>query len=349
MIVINLDKIKLMINFPEYDFLRMNPKLNNNIILLTLGGSHAYGTNISTPEHESDLDLRGIYLNNAKEILTMKYDEEELYEDDKTDTSIYSLRKMVNLLIACNPSILEIIGTKEEHLLTCTEEGYILRDNVDLFLSRRIINSYSGYASQQLSRLENALFGDDSKNMKEKHMYNSINNQMLTMKDRYQEFTNKEINVYIDKSSKKGYENEIFIDTNLIHYPLRDFKNIITEMSNVIKTYDKLNHRNKKKDEMHLLKHSMHLIRIMICGIDLLEGKKLYTYMEESDRQLLLDIRNGKYSYKQIFEMADEYNKKFEYAKNNTCLPEYPDFNKIEDLTIDINKKLLYKKIYFEL
>ena len=42
-----------------YSFLRTNEHLGKNLILLGLGGSHAYGTNVET----SDLDVRGCALN----------------------------------------------------------------------------------------------------------------------------------------------------------------------------------------------------------------------------------------------------------------------------------------------
>ena len=37
-----IDQIKEKVTSSEYDFLRTNEHLGNNIILLTLGGSHAY-------------------------------------------------------------------------------------------------------------------------------------------------------------------------------------------------------------------------------------------------------------------------------------------------------------------
>ena len=55
----NLEQIKQKVNSTEYDFLRTNDHLGNNIILLGLGGSYSYGTNIET----SDLDVRGCALN----------------------------------------------------------------------------------------------------------------------------------------------------------------------------------------------------------------------------------------------------------------------------------------------
>lgn len=39
----------------DYDFLRTDKHLGENILFLTLGGSHAYGTNVEG----SDIDIRG--------------------------------------------------------------------------------------------------------------------------------------------------------------------------------------------------------------------------------------------------------------------------------------------------
>jgi predicted nucleotidyltransferase len=61
-----VNQMKEKINSKEYDFLREDERLKNRIILLTTGGSYAYGTNIETEEHISDFDLRGIYLNPLK-------------------------------------------------------------------------------------------------------------------------------------------------------------------------------------------------------------------------------------------------------------------------------------------
>ena len=46
-----IKEIEEKIDTKEYDFLRTNEKLGNNIILLGLGGSHAYGTNIKTSDY----------------------------------------------------------------------------------------------------------------------------------------------------------------------------------------------------------------------------------------------------------------------------------------------------------
>lgn len=73
----------------EYSFLREDPHLQDSIILLGLGGSYAYGMQKAT----SDIDIRGVALNSKEEILLSRDFEQVL--DKTTDTTIYSLKKMV--------------------------------------------------------------------------------------------------------------------------------------------------------------------------------------------------------------------------------------------------------------
>lgn len=93
-----LQEINAKLLTSEYDFLRTDPRLGKNIILLGLGGSHAYGTSTQT----SDLDCRGIAMNTPKGIL-LRQDFEQV-ENRATDTVIYSFNKMIGLLADCNPN-----------------------------------------------------------------------------------------------------------------------------------------------------------------------------------------------------------------------------------------------------
>ena len=113
----NLEQIKTTIKQQEYDFLRTDPHLGKNIILLGLGGSHAYGTNMES----SDTDIRGIALNSKTDIL-LKRDFEQVIEKE-TDTTIYSFDKIVDLLLNMNPNICEILGNKPEHYLYISPIG----------------------------------------------------------------------------------------------------------------------------------------------------------------------------------------------------------------------------------
>lgn len=331
----HLTEIKAMLNTKPYDFLRTDEHVKDRVMLLTVGGSHAYGTDMP----DSDVDIRGIVVEGPRELLGLSRFEQ--FEDVETDTVLYSLRKLVSLLLNCNPNTLEILGTKPEHILTISDEGKLLKNNVQLFLSRRAAASFGGYANQQLRRLQNALARDSyPQTEKEQHILGSILVQLEHLKQHYSPFAADAIQLYIDTSARDDFETEIFVDLVLKHYPLRDFANINSEMAEVIGAYTRLGKRNKKKDVPHLNKHAMHLIRLYLMGTEILQGKGINTY-REGDRELLLAIRKGAYSYSQIFEMVDEYERAFTYAKINSLLPSEPDLNKVEELVMEINRRLV--------
>lgn len=71
---------------PEYQFLKTNPRLGKNIVLLTYGGSYAYGTNVKG----SDIDLRGCALNGKRDLLGAESFEQ--VEDTGTDTTVLCLK-----------------------------------------------------------------------------------------------------------------------------------------------------------------------------------------------------------------------------------------------------------------
>jgi hypothetical protein len=60
-----------------------------------------------------------------------------------------------------------------------------------------------------------------------------------------------------------------------------------------------------------------------------------------------MDIRNGKYldNEKQptpeFYEMVNDYEKRVEYAKNNTSLPDKPDYNKINEFVASVNERVV--------
>lgn len=317
----------------EYDFINKDSKFKENILFLNLAGSISYGTN----NHDSDIDLRGVMLESKRDILGFGCFEQ--YEDENTDTVIYGLRKFVKLCLNANPNVLELLGTRDEHVVYMTPLGKIIRENYEIFLSKRVFESFGNYALAQLRRLENAIARDRvPQEKKEEHILNSINSQMSKIKSNFHEFGDGDIRLYMDKSCKEGLNSEIYMDISLRGYPLRDFTSIYSSMDNVLKSYSKLTHRNNKKDDLHLNKHAMHLIRLLIMGKEILKGLGINTYREE-DRELLFKIRNGKYSYEEIFKLVDEHERQFKMAYDETKLPDEPDYKKAEELVMEIYER----------
>ena len=222
-----------LLTAPEYNFIKTNPHLGANIILLALAGSYSYGTN----NENSDIDIRGIALNRPSDLIGMTTFEQ--YVDQGTDTCIYSFNKMIQLLLNCNPNTIELLGLKTDHYLYINDIGKELLDNRKLFLSKRAIRSFGGYASAQLRRLQNALARDSyPQEEKEQHIYNSVNNAMYEFKQRYAKMEEGGFKLYIDTSERPEFDTEIYMDVNLHHYPLRDYKNMWAEMNNIVKDYE---------------------------------------------------------------------------------------------------------------
>lgn len=329
---------KEILNKEEYKFIHSNENLGENIIYLTLSGSIGYGTNLDN----SDIDLRGITIERKENMYGLQSFEQ--FEDLETDTVIFGLKKFVSLALKGNPNILELLGTKDEHIIYMNKYGEALRRNKELFISKRIINTFGNYAAAQLRRLQNALVRDEyPKEEKEKHILNTINNQMNHFSSNYTEFPNGSIKLYIDKSNKQEIETEILMDIHIDKYPLRDFISIYSEMSSIVRDYDKLNHRNRKKDEGKLLKHAMHLIRLLIMGTEMLQTHEINTYREK-EHDLLMDIRKGKYSYEELFKLVELYEFNFREASVNTTLPNEPDEGQVKELLIS-----LYEEYYYEI
>lgn len=153
--------VKKLLTSSEYDFLRENRFLGDNIILLAMGGSRAYGTNLP----ESDVDVRGVAINPSKQIFGLEGDFEQVVETN-TDTTIYSLNKMVKLLTSCNPNTIEILGCRPQDYLYIDKAGQLLLDNKRNFLSKKAIDTFGGYATAQYNRLEHALLGNGNNNEK---------------------------------------------------------------------------------------------------------------------------------------------------------------------------------------
>ena len=251
---------------PQYGFLKTDPRLGKNIIFLTYGGSYAYGTNTEG----SDIDIRGCTLNSKADLLGMGDFEQVV--DDHTDTTVYGFNKLLSPLINCNPNTIELLGCKPEYYFVLTPIGKQLIDQHRLFLSRRAINSFGGYAGQQLRRLENALVHDAyPAEAKERHIKGSCEN-------------------------------------------------------------------------------AMHLIRLYLMCLDILEREEIVTFREKG-HDLLIDIRNGRYQRADhtfntdFYDLLNELERRLNYAAKHTSLPESPDMTGIEAFQVEVNERVVWGEI----
>ena len=332
-----IDAMLAAIRGPEYDFLTKRPELGDNIILLGVGGSHAYGTNVE----DSDLDIRGVATNRRESIILGSRFEQSV--DTATDTTIYAFEKLVSLLCNCNPNIIEILGLKPEHYLYTSNFGRMLLDNRQIFLSKRAVHSFGGYANSQLRRLENKASKTASQEQEEQYILRSIESAQVDFKRRYFEHPEDAIRLYIDRAVNEGMNTEIFMDVALKHYPLRDYKDMVSEMQSIIKSYKTIGRRNENAlAHGKIAKHMMHLIRLYLMCINILADGVIVTY-RENEHDMLMDIRNGKYLDENdqpipaFYEMVNELEHSLEYWKAHTDLPDAPDMKEVNRLLFEVN------------
>ena len=321
---------KKLIESKEYDFLRTNEHLGNRLILLGLGGSWAYGTNIET----SDIDLRGCALNSKEQILTNQNFEQ--FVNNETDTTIYSFNKLVSLLSNCNPNTIEILGLRPQDYFILTDIGKLLLDNSNIFLSKKAGFTFGCYAKSQLNRLTNR-----SGRANEEIVQNegrSLNKVIMHIRERHPLINKESFGSYVK-------DDKIYLNMEFRDMSMEEILEVFSEVSNVHSQYKKSVRNQKAIEHSKLNKHSMHLIRLFMMGIDILKDHEIKTYRDGSDHDLLMRIRNGEFleddqktPTKDFEELVKEYSRKFDEATNTSTLPEKPDYKRINKFMMNINE-----------
>ena len=334
-----------LLNTKEYEFLHTNPRLGSRIMLLGVSGSYGYGTN----REGSDIDFRGVALNLPSDLIGLTSFEQ--YEDTATDTVIYSFNKLVNLLLNCNPNTIEILGLDEEQYVIKTAIGQELLDQRRIFLSKRAAASFGHYAEAQLRRLQNAIARDSlPQPSREEHILKSVRHAMEDYNRRQKEVYKTDAKLYIDKAETEGLETEIFLDADFRHFPLRRYNDLMNTLNSVVRDYDRIGKRNHKKDDNHLNKHAMHLVRLFMMGIDILAEGEIRTHRPESDLKLLISIRNGDYMQEGIltpafYEIVADYERRFHEAEKNSFLPDNPEMEAVAAFVESINRRVVTGEI----
>lgn len=314
----------------DYSFFDLDPNLQNPI-LLCLGGSYAYGTN---KESGSDIDLRGVALRNKKDILLNK-DFEQVVNTD-TDTTVYSLEKLVTLLTNCNPNTIEILGCRPEHYIYLSDIGRKLLVNRNMFLSKRCVKSFMGYANQQLYRLQQKSLVAMPEAELNAHICKTINYMKDTLSDKY----NMEgINFHLK-------DGKIVMDLHIEDYPTEEFSTVLGVINKTLRDYRSNSTRNEKAlAHNKIAKHAMHLLRLYMMCEDILLYGEINTYRDK-EHDLLMSIRNGDYlgedgkPISSFYDIVHEYEARIDKATAKSDLPSEPNLDRIEAFLIEANSSM---------
>jgi len=120
-------------------------KENGLILFETVIGSQAYGTQTLT----SDIDEKFVYILPEDNILGTKYVEQVNVTKDKTG---WELKRFLELMGTSNPTVLELLNSPEDCIITKHPLFDLILENKDEFITKGCKNSFAGYAIQQIQK-----------------------------------------------------------------------------------------------------------------------------------------------------------------------------------------------------
>lgn len=120
-------------------------EIPGKIIFKAIVGSQAYGTN--TPD--SDIDIKGVYVQSNDDILSNRYKEQINVTKDEC---YYEVQRFLELAQTANPTILELLFTPVDCILETSPEFELIKAHAKSFLTKKCYNSFAGYAHQQIQK-----------------------------------------------------------------------------------------------------------------------------------------------------------------------------------------------------
>lgn len=339
-----------------------------NCILKVVAGSHAYGTNIPS----SDWDERGIFVDNMSRIV-LPFEKIEQVQLSRDDIVLFELSKYMPLLLSQNPNVIELIWTDPSDILHKNEAGELLLDNRKEFLSKQVKDSYVGYAQSQLKRIKghnkwiNSPQPEAEPEPKDftSVVWNYTSTKEFNKKVPFEGFVAVDIGdshyslwsidkLKIDKKpwiDKRGNPNPIqkneFEKFNPNNLPpdliVKLNKSLFESHHTNWKMYwNWKKNRNEKRSVLeeqfgYDVKHAMHLIRLLRSGLDILENGVVP--VRRPDREYLMDIRNGKFTYEEIVSESEKLTKKVEEISKKSSLKDAPNYDLAKEIMLEIYKK----------
>lgn len=343
--------------------------IGTGTILLVRHGSHAYGTNTES----SDEDFKGVAIPPKQYFLgyTHRFEQAELKAPDD-DAVIYDIRKFFSLAADCNPNIIEVLHTDPSDHFIVTPIGQMILDHKNDFLSKKIKHTFLGYSVSQLKRIkthkkwimnppsapptrtelglpEQTLIPQDQLTAAFAEVQKELDRMQFDFMENLDESTKIEIRTNMatllaemkitsdeqfGSAARKIGLTDNFIEIMQKERQYTSAKREWDQYQNWKKT------RNAKRSELeekfgYDTKHAYHLVRLIrMCREVLTTGKVI---VKRPDKEELLNIRNGAWTYEQLIDFADSEEKQLNELYNSAnVLPKIPNQSKLDDLCIKL-------------
>jgi len=303
-------------------------------ILLARHGSHAYGTNIET----SDEDFKGVCIEPIEYhfgfVSTFEQLEQMAHAGHPHDMVIYSLKKFARLAADCNPNIIEVLHVAESDIVSIDEFGERLRENADLFLSRKAKHTFSGYAHAQLKRIKShrSWLIDPPKALPQRGDF-GLPAQRAVSQSELGAFENLSENAHAS------------LPKDIVTLMTRE-KAYQAKMTQFMQYENWLKTRNPARAELEAkygydTKHGMHLLRLMRMCKEILSGQGVLVKRPDADE--LLAVRRGERGYDDLVNEAEQLEQECDVLYHDSPLPHKPDRNRLDELIVKMTQDYLTK------
>lgn len=316
----------------------MNFDIEKHTIYLTKAGSHSYGTSVPG----SDLDFKGVAIPPRRYVMgfAKTFEQHEAKtrgvpgEDDK-DIVIYGLQKFMRLAAGCNPNIIEALYVDHEDIVGMSDEGFLLRRNRDLFVSKKAEETFSGYALGQLHRIKThrKWLLEPPKAAPTREEFGLAPNMKIT----------PDMMGAFDKLEAAGTP----VSSNVMQL-VQNEKRYKSASEHWNQYMHWVKSRNPERAELEArsgydTKHAMHLVRLMrMCEEILVTG---YVLVRRPDAKELLAIRNGAWSYDTLVAWADAQHAKIKELAKTSTLREEPPYGVLDELCVQLLERFWARNV----
>ena len=284
------------------------PFWERNLIYRVLSGSRAYGL----AQADSDEDTRGVCIPPKEYLLGLHSFEQ--HEDETHNHTVFGLAKLVRLALEANPNIIETLYTDPRHVLFINAYGERLIAVRDIFLSKRVAERLTGYAVDQLGRMErhHRWLVDPPDHAPQPEAFGGT-----YIGGRYR---------WPHTDAEQGYR------AALRHW------NQYQEW---------LRNRNPARAALEArygydTKHALHLLRLLRMGEEILADGTVCVFRPDAD--WLLAVRHGALTYEQVLAFAAEHRARLDRLVAASPLPEAPDVAAANDLLIGLQEDYLFAR-----
>lgn len=307
-----------------------DPRLHGcTIHLETLHGSRAYG--LQRPS--SDWDYKGILVGPSSWYFGFRPSPEQI--ELGPDHVLFDIRKFFRLAAEGNPTIIEILYTQKNDRRICTDQGEYLIEARDQFLSKKVAQSFGGYALSQLKRIK------------------THRRWLLSPPSSPPNRSDFGLNMS-ERMSKEEYgAAEALIKDDALPSNITGLMNLLGKeraWRSARREWEQFQSWKKNRNPVRAsleakygydTKHALHLIRLMRMGVEILENKEVI--VKRHDYEELISIRNGAWSYEYLIENAENLQLRIKNAEKTSDLPLKPDYDALEELCTKIIEESLTK------